>query len=533
MDSLARSPLVADLLTLCRALASDVDRLAWMALLRAPWVGLCLADLLQIGRWGDNPRHTPLLPALEDEALRQHLSPDGRRRIEAILPVLQNARRTRDRLGLRPWIERAWLDLGGPATARDAGALADAESFFQLLEQAEQEGQGLDVAWLSLRLERQFMNGGEAGSRVQVMTLHKAKGLEFDCVFIPRLGSVARGDDRELLLWDEHNGPDGERRFLLAVDDLSEKEAPTLYNYLYRLRKNKSRLEGTRLLYVGATRAIRRLLLSASVAVDSATGELRPPASRSLLSPIWPAFARHVCLHEPLAPPAMRTARPEAAHLMRLQAPAAVAAPPPSARPESPGGANVPARPVNYRERCVGTVVHMALDALSRAVELPPAVGRQQRARCRAALARLGLFGAALEEALAAVEHSLNTTLAAGSAGRWILSSGHLRARSEWALTRVDPATGRIEDLVIDRTFVAVDSGIRWLIDYKNSRPEPAETEAEFLRRQGELYRAQLLRYRQALRELTGEPLRCALYFTTLDLLHPLADLDLEAKELP
>ena len=50
-----------------------------------------------------------------------------------------------------------------------------------------------------------------------------------------------------------------ERSFLLAADDHSEKGAPTLYNYLEKLRKDKSQLEATRLLYVGATRAIRRV----------------------------------------------------------------------------------------------------------------------------------------------------------------------------------------------------------------------------------------------------------------------------------
>jgi ATP-dependent helicase/nuclease subunit A len=529
MDSLARSPLVTDLLTLCRALASDADRLAWMALLRAPWCGLCLADLLCIGRWGECPRYTPVWSALEDHRLRQTLSPDGRTRLEMLLPVLGRARQTRDRLGLRAWVELAWLDLGGPATAIDAAALSDAESFFQLLEQAEREGLGLDVQWLGRRLEQQFMNGGEAGSRVQVMTLHKAKGLEFDWVFIPQLAKVSRGDDRELLLWDEHSGPDGERRFLLAADDHSKKGTATLYNYLDKLRKEKSRLEATRLLYVGATRAIRQLCLSASLQLHPAGGELQPPPARSLLSPIWHTFRQQAQLHEPGAATASADAPNRCRKLLRLQlsavAPTAEAVPVPVSE-----GANIPARPGNFLERCVGTVVHQALDELSRARDLPWEVDPHQRRRWRAALARLGLWGEALESAQAAVEQALAATLADGGAGRWILAASHREARSEWALTRIDPATGRPGNLVIDRTFVAADTGIRWLVDYKNSRPEPAEPVEEFLDRQAQAYREQLLRYRQALREITAEPLRCALYFTALGRLYPVPELDLDAK---
>jgi ATP-dependent exoDNAse (exonuclease V) beta subunit len=38
------------------------------------------------------------------------------------------------------------------------------------------------------------------------MTIHKAKGLEFDTVILPGLGAVPRGDDQRLLLWLEHRG---------------------------------------------------------------------------------------------------------------------------------------------------------------------------------------------------------------------------------------------------------------------------------------------------------------------------------------
>ncbi|MDH3994208.1 MAG: UvrD-helicase domain-containing protein, partial [Gammaproteobacteria bacterium] len=106
MDRLASSPVVADLLTLCQALANSADRLAWMALLRAPWCGLLLEDLLKLSRRDESSRDAPLLAALEDDNLRQSLSADGRHRLDAVLLVLQLARWKRDRLGLRVWIEQ-------------------------------------------------------------------------------------------------------------------------------------------------------------------------------------------------------------------------------------------------------------------------------------------------------------------------------------------------------------------------------------------------------------------------------------------
>jgi ATP-dependent exoDNAse (exonuclease V) beta subunit len=526
MDSLAESALVGDLFSLCCALANPADRLAWMALLRAPWCGLQLSDLHRIAQWGETPRFTPLLQAMAEEDLRRTLSDDGRRRVEALHAVLAWAQQKRDRLGLRAWIECTWLQLGGPATAAAEAELADAESFLQLLEQAEQEGLGLDTQWLSRRLEKQYMNAGEPGARVQVMTLHKAKGLEFDLVIMPQLARPPRADGRQLMLWDEHGDMEGERRFLLAADDHSGKGEATLYNYLQQRRAEKSLLEGTRLLYVGATRAVRGLLLTASLATDPKSGALRPPPPRSLLSPIWDSCRQQVLIHEPAllpAPARIPTQRP-LARLRRL--PGAGVATAAQARP----GGNVPARAANLPERSVGTVVHLALEELSGRANLPEQVSDRDRQRWRAELVRTGLWGDGLAAAIAEVEQAVVTTLAAGGAGRWLLGGGHRQARSEWALTSVDP-DGGIQELVIDRTFIDSDTGVRWVIDYKSSRPAPQQSLEDFLAGQAAAYREQLLRYRRVLRELGPEPLRCALYFTALGHLYHLPDLDLASAE--
>lgn len=526
LDSLADSPLIADLLTLCRALASDADRLAWMALLRAPWCGLQLADLLLIARYGDTPCYTPLWSALCSPTLQDSLSLDGRERLHHILPALQRARQQRDRLGLRVWIEQAWLDLGGPACAADNTWLLDAESFFQLLEQAEVEGIGLDAQWLQKQLQKRFMSGGDPASKLQLMTLHKAKGLEFDRVIIPQLAKLPRADGRQLLLWDEHSNPDGERNFLLAADDHSAAGEPTLYNYLHQQRQQKTLLEGTRLLYVGATRAVRHLLLTASPQWDDKKEVFREPSSRSLLHPIWTTFAAQMIVHQPPteSPVAESSKQPRVLTRLRRNTP------PPAVQTGdtagSAGDRNVPVRADNYTERCVGTTVHLALEELSRRQPLPAVIEDADRRHWRLALQRDGLAGTALDQALQAVTESVTQSLQAGGAGRWVLCPEHSEAHSEWALTRVD-GEGRPQKLVIDRSFVDRDTGERWLVDYKNSRPADGEGLAEFTARESETYREQLLRYRDALRCLGPQPLRCALFFTALGHLHRLQDLDL------
>lgn len=528
LDNLASSPVVADLVTLCRALANGADRLAWMALLRAPWCGLQLGDLLAVARFGEASAYTPVGSILQSPLLLTALSVDGRARLQRLLPILHQARETRDRLGLRVWVEQVWVGLGGPRCAPQADDLQDAENFLQLLEQAEVEGVGLDPDWLSLRLQKRYMSAGDPDSKVHLMTLHKAKGLEFDRVIIPQLDRPPRTDGRDILLWDEHSNAQGERSFLLAADDLGPGDAPTLYNYLNAQRQQKALLETTRLLYVGATRAIGHLLLTASVAWDKKTGLPREPSRHSLLSSIWPTFAQQMTAHQASAMPEPATPIPHIRPLSRLtrllfdhESPLATSVVRSSIREAS----RPVERPDSHVERAIGTVVHLALEELSRRPVLPNDTSTADRKRWRMALQREGLWGEVLDAALELVLSSVAQTLRADHIGRWVLSTEHDDAHSEWALTIVD-AHGQIRDIVIDRSFIDRATGQRWVIDYKNSQPVPGESLHVFTARESITYIDQLRRYCDAVRVLGEEPLRCALYFTALGHLHTVAELE-------
>jgi ATP-dependent helicase/nuclease subunit A len=535
LDSLANSPVVTDLLTLCRALFRHTDRLAWMSLLRAPWCGLQLSDLVCIAQFGESPLYTPVWATLQQTALLEALSADGRHRLLHILPVLREALDKRDRLSLRAWVEQAWMGLCGPECTADKESLLDAENFMQLLERAETEGIGFDLDWISQRLQRSYMNPGDPASKVHVLTLHKAKGLEFDRVIIPQLDRLPRGDDREILRWDEHSNARGERSFLLAADDHSAADEPTLYNYLRRQGQQKTLFEATRLLYVGATRAIRHLMLTANVKIEVGTGQPRNPAKRSLLNPIWHAFGEQMVVHD--APvdrdpvdhdPVIRDSariRKSAQVLKRLvrsNVPAAYST------AKSTATANIPlgAPPSNFVQRSIGIVVHQALEEMSRRPELPTAASTTDQQRWYRALQRESLHGKVLDDALQEVLRSVTQSLREGGAGRWILGAGHREVHSEWSLTTID-ATSQLRDIIIDRSFVDATTGIRWIIDYKNSCPESDEPMDSFLDRESDMYSDQLRLYRDAVRVLGNEAMQCGLFFTALGHLQVLSALDL------
>lgn len=530
LDGLAQSPVVADLLTLCRALASDADRLAWMALLRAPWCGLTLGDMLCVSHFGDSQPYTPVWSIVQQPDFHSTLSEDGRARLLHVLPALHQAREKRDRLSLRVWVEQTWVALDGPQCAPGVDSLLDVENFLQLLEQAETEGIGFDLDWLMQRVQNRFMNAGDPDSRVHLLTLHKAKGLEFDRVIIPQLDRLPRSDGRDILLWDEHSNADGVRSFLLAADDHSAADTPTLYNYLQLQRRQKMLLEATRLLYVGATRAISHLLLTANIKKDVKTGLPRNPSELSLLSPLWQTFSEQmtVCSQADIQELAHTEKTPRRlSRLLRSTAPA----PHQPVLKHSPEAVDRPVpHAANATDRRIGNVVHKALEELSRQPILPEAASDMDRQRWRAALQQEGLRGESLDIALQSVLGSVAQSLQVGGTGRWILAPDHAQAHSEWPLTTCD-RQGQIRDIVIDRSFIDTTTGVRWVIDYKNSHPAPGEVFDAFAARESANYRKQLQGYRDAVRFLGDQPIRCALFFTALGLLHISSELDLPCLE--
>jgi ATP-dependent helicase/nuclease subunit A len=523
MDPLSGSPAINDLLCICRALANQADRVAWYALLRAPWCALDLTDLEIVATAGDSGRHQNLASLLDGQ-LPAQLSDYGKAALQRLGQCLAWARHKRDRLALRVWVEQLWLYLGGPESLLQSRHLTDARRFFELLQEADEAGVGLDIDWLEQRLGRLFASGDFPDARVQVMTLHKSKGLEFDWVIIPALARGTRSDSRDILLWDEYNSPAGEPGFLLAADDHSDDKSPSLYNYLKRTRREKSRLETTRLLYVGATRAVSKLTLSAclSSAGDLEPGmvpELKDPPEASLLAPIWPVFRAQMNLHQPITADSETVA--SFPRLVRLTNPPAA---PVTDHVPVDAGPNVPQLAFNRVDRHIGTVIHEILEQLSLEEQLPASPRPADSAAIVLRLQGLGLWGEILDTAAAKVEASIATTLADRDAGRWLLSSQHSQARSELALTR--NRDGKAQDIVIDRTFVDTATGLRWVVDYKSSAPGERTSLQEFLAEEEQRYSEQLRDYRDTVKQFGPEPVRCALYFTSLGLLHPLSHLD-------
>ena len=518
VDPLTVRPVVQDLLSLVRALQHPADRVAWLAVLRAPWCGLTLNDLA--GLCSGDARSTvwQLLnrPADQIEMFDQ-VSEDGRQRLARIMPILDRALNNRGRISLRRLVESTWLALGGPACVDEADLL-DVRQVLNLLEDS---GADVVVEELERKLKRLFAAPDpQAEPELQLMTIHKAKGLEFDTVILPGLGRGIRSRERDLLRWLEH--PDYELLLAPIPPYASEEQDPT-YQALGHLLKEKDDLETLRLLYVAVTRAKSRLHLLGHAKFNSADELV--PLSGSLLSVVWPGLGEDFVAH---AVNAEEEAPVELMPLQLRRLPAQWQAPqlaPSLAAKQSPTqqaslGAHYQDGMVKSRRteegRVIGTLVHLWLERIAN--DGPDQWSdddiRKSSEQFRVQLGAQGVPHARLQHCAATVATCLINTLGSDR-GRWLLED-HPGAHNELAINGL--IDGNLVRATIDRTFVD-QAGLRWVVDYKTSGPPSDGMGMEsFLLEEKERYQDQLRVYLELMRQLyPGQSARAALYFPLFD----------------
>ena len=544
---LASKMVVLDLLSLTRALLDPSDRISWLALLRAPWCGLQLPDLYTLANWGNGPSNSkdkgtptdtsarPLLLALRELDEIALLSDDGRARLQRAAQPLLQAWQQRGRKPLRSWIEGLWLALGGPATVAHKGELDNVQDFFQLLEKFDSGGAITDWQQFYNALEKLFARPGQDAG-VQVMTIHKSKGLEFEHVLIPGLDQGGKPGGDQLLRWAEWLNSEGESRFLLAPKSARGDSDP-LFDYLKHDNNERERLEGTRLLYVGCTRAIRSLHLLACINRDEKKGNLKAPGSAALLAGIWPSILQNEqeewCqwLEAPEIQSEEQRTRGDYDYLLRLPQNWQVPAMPkqdwlaqyrtPDYQPAETDEPNVPELgQVALRWlRHAGTVAHETLATIAETDvrEWNYERVQQQRPLWQLRLSQQGLYGSGLEKAREKVEQAVTNALACET-GRWLLDCTHKESACELELH----SGGRqLRRSIVDRTFIDShgandENGVRWIVDYKTAEPHAEQSEADFIAEQLERYRGQLEAYRKLFYARGERNIRCALYFPLL-----------------
>ena len=525
LQSLADRSVIQDLMALCSWLANPADNIAALTLLRSPWCGVDLGsiDRLLI----DQPERPFNLLKLLAPALSTELGEEVAARIRHLKQALEWGQSKRDRLALPVWLEQIWLRLEGPASVLPTD-LSSVYSFFECLRRAERAGIGLDVEWLTQSLSDVTPGMTEADNPIRIMSFHKAKGLEFDYVFMPSLHRRTRPVQRELLRWHWH-GTEQAGGLLIAADD-QEKKDTSLYNYLNWLQKRKDAEELKRLLYVGVTRARRRAVLSGCAVKPDGTDEFTAPAGSMLgllggvinesalpvsMVPSTQAASAQTSIADAGMPLATTVLYRLSKDRLRGDGLTRRAADKTPALIQSA----LPIQSRSHRvERVTGIITHRVLELLS-GTNLPVEPDARIRQWIRGGLQQTSLTPDAMNTVEEHCLHLLSNTLSCAT-GRWILGA-HPEAQSELALSRIE--SGELKGYVIDRTFIDPETGLRWIIDYKTSAPLLDESLDSFTAREHAHYRDQLRNYAELLAEQTqAEPhaaIKTALYFPSIKML--------------
>ncbi|MBX2808345.1 MAG: UvrD-helicase domain-containing protein [Cellvibrionaceae bacterium] len=551
IDNLADTRVIQDLLSLSRALLYPNDRIAWLSLLRSPWCGLDMHDLHSLANHNKTGTTWPLLLSnILASADIVHLSPKGKKRLQNFAHTLDTIYQQQQRSGLQQWILSAWVALGGPASLLHEEEIASANRFFSLLDKHDQGGrirqwEAFHHALNTLFSPARTTDTASEYPPVEILTIHKSKGLEFDTVIIPGIDRSLPPDSLQLIEWLEQVKPESVK-LLISPVHATGNERDKIYDYIRQVKRDKQRYEADRVFYVGCTRATTSLHLLAYNQQDAETvaaidkGSIDADAlvltgDHSFLHRIWPLVKQSAHLYADIDAhtPADQDSRPQhPSNILRLASDWQA--------PDYPANHLLKAyRLHNYHEqldnqdnmattealmqrhsRYLGIVLHQALQQITEsgcACWSPEKIYRQQ-AFWQTQLRQLGTPAPQLQAACTKIAQALIKMLQTPT-GRWLLDNSHEASACElslWSTVATDAHTKGTQS-IIDRTFITTtDRGKeRWIIDYKSSEPSTEQTHAMFFQQEITLYRAQLLRYRQ-LFEAEDTTLRTALYFPLL-----------------
>ncbi len=554
IELLHYKPVVQDLLILTRALINLMDQIAWSALLRAPWCGLLLKDIDALFKAGNEQKgkncdttakEIVIWRLIYDKNCWRYISADAKMRLERLRETLIPCIFHRQRQSRRMTVEAVWQVLGGPGCINPVGKnkseiatiWGDAMIFLNYLERQEEVGTIRDLASFEKGLNTLYASHDLiVDDSLQIMTIHKAKGLEFDTVIIPGLGREQRRSDKQLLRWMEqpldcigvgHKLVNPE--LLLAPIQETGLSSDPIYRWMEKIECDKEQHEADRLLYVAATRARKFLHLLGDVClVENEEREYIPkkPAASSLLNKLWPTVqsiyyeaAEKNSINDNLK---LENKDFEVIvgdinnqGIYRLKEGWTLPDAPKSMAWKEVYEAKKILEAIEFSwagemARHVGNVVHRWLRKIAED-ELRgwDAVRIQMMRSCfKQNLLADGMSGDDKE-----VENAIDRVILAlinaisDERGQWILRDQQ-DAKNELKIVGI--VDNKLMSCVIDRTFND-STGIRWIIDYKTSSHEGSDIQ-NFLNCEQIRYQEQLNCYAKMMRQIDSRPIKLGIY---------------------
>ena len=243
---------VIDFVNLLRVLDDPEDRVSFTGLLRSPLFGVKDAELLAgFGNYFQDPP--------------KGLSDFTRRRLEKLFLLLRSLHARRGRLPLGEFVHAVLGEtpfLSAASAAYHGQQTVSNLQKFARMAGAASEGRGMTLrefigsaiaAMDESRAEGESPLADEHLDAVRILSIHKAKGLEFPVVFVVNLsGTTLRGGEEAPVLFDWSSGRAGLR--------LGDRVDAVRAGLEVRERERQED-EAVRVLYVAMTRAKEKLFL--------------------------------------------------------------------------------------------------------------------------------------------------------------------------------------------------------------------------------------------------------------------------------
>ncbi len=463
-----------DVWSLTQALLSPANRLSWLSLLRSPYCGMSLADLHIIAQF--NKKKSIYSTLLQLNKI-QGLSEEGQIRAEFFIRIMQQALTHRYESKLSAWVIATLKKLHIDKILNQT-QLNDLEQFWSLLDRYEHDGRLADMKEF-LKEFKKLYSQQATPSRLQVMTIHKSKGLEFDAVFLPGLGVQPNRGDSPMLRW--LNLPTQKHGNLLLMSPIqaAHHERCAVYDYLDQLDSVKSSYETQRLLYVAATRAKSRLYL-----MDHSEKSSKR-SFRSLLKNQEFSADETIQLTEEINLPLPKIMQLPLHYYQREDGAL-----------NEPFTRNAPSTLSSSIPRLIGIVTHQLLQWIcdnhpSTLAEVPWNLAHYE-------FKKLGFDELMQTDALKTLQEQI-MRLFEDPTGAWIIAKQE-NEQNEYELLVAQP--GKPATRIIDRMFETQNQ--LWIIDFKTGR----EDKKALVK-----HRLQLNDYALYLSERTTLPIHCGIYY--------------------
>lgn len=243
---------VIEALRFLRFLVTPDHNLNLCEILRSPWLKLQDAEILGLT---EQTRYRSVWQSLKDQSKNTEIA--------KVYEFLNTALETSRRFGVLTAWESLIKSSGliKSATALDTSGRREA-NLFKLIQMAriEERKPGFRVAdFLALTEEINLEGPGDTDAspvaepaRVQLMTIHASKGLEFDHLILPFIEDLSVSKESTLF---SMNGEKNRWSLGLRDDETQKRFYPSVAEECFDLMKDRSKAEMDRLMYVAMTRA--------------------------------------------------------------------------------------------------------------------------------------------------------------------------------------------------------------------------------------------------------------------------------------